>query len=323
MTDWESWRKHVDYVVATRGRWYGLGDLDGTPLFTLPDPISPNTPEQWQDTPDLEITFPAREPSGDINRLAELLVMDDLKGFDSSGQLPTAEIDYTILCAFPGEDGHVVRHGGDIIHTTATDPRNDGLPTEVTVHALNIGDAWKTTPAISWPISWYKARPYERTTDESQIPYSEPRAMARTEHATNTQFTLKHGPAVFIIGRLAQESIDAAGFTQADPDGTLWVDDPGVVVEMPTTDTSPEISLNARDGMLWDTVIAQAQNAGVLLGTRIYWPGDEPINTWTPINSSTPPEEIDISPSQGTPARTLAPRTFPHAMICLTLKEVK
>lgn len=323
MTDWESWRKHVDYVVATRGRWYGLGDRDGTPLFTLPNPIAPNTPEQWQDTPDLELTFPAREPNGDINRLAKLLIMDDLKDFDPSGQLPTAAEDYVILCAFPGKDGQVVRHGGAITHTGGDDPANDGIPNNLTLHALNIGDAWKTIPAISWPISWYKARPYERNTDESNMPYSEPRAMARTEHATNTQFTLKHGPAVFVIGRLAQESIDASGFTQADPDGTLWVDNPGVVVGMPTTDTSPEISLTARDGMLWDTVIGQAQNAGVLLGTRIYWPGDEPIYTWTPIDSNTPPEEVDISPSQGEPTRTLAQRTFPHAMTVLTVKEVK
>ncbi|QQB45308.1 hypothetical protein I6I10_07110 [Corynebacterium glucuronolyticum] len=34
------------------------------------------------------------------------------------------------------------------------------------------------------------------------------------------------GRAGFVIRRLAQESLDAAMFTQLDPDGTRWVDDP-------------------------------------------------------------------------------------------------
>lgn len=322
MTDWESWRKHVDYVVATEGRWYGIGDGDGTPLFDLPTPLASSSPEQWADSPDLEVTVPAFHADGTPNRVAQRFILDALGKFDPSGQLPPAPEEYTLLVAFPGPDGTVVRRGGAITHANGEDPENDGLPNTVTLYALNAMDVWSTIPAVSWPAAWWAAKPYERATDESEIPYKQARHMARVELATRTTFVWKNGPAVFVITRLAQESLDAVMMTQADPEGTRWVDDPFHVVEVPATDTSPEISLEARDGMLWDTVAAQAKNAGVVLGARLWWPGDAPVRSWTPATSAMAPAEVDISPSEGQPARTVGERTFPHAMIVMTVKEV-
>ena len=322
MTDWDSWAKHVKYVVDTRGRWYGLGDKDGNPIMTLPEPTSTDTPRQWADSPDLKITFSARSQNGTPTRLAQLLVIDELNGFDPSGQLPVAEEDYMILVAFPGPDGTILRHGGTIVYAEGQDTDNDGIPNELTVSALNIMDVWNTTPAMSWPSAWWAATPYERDTDESAIPYEHPHLMARIELATHTTFTWKNGPAAFVIRRLAQESLDAAGFAQKDPDGTRWVDDPYTVVEVPEVDTSPTISLEARDSMLWDTVSKQAKNAGIIFGARLWWPGDPAVRCWNQVTSTMSPAEVDISPSQGESKRTLSYRTFPHAMIILTAKEV-
>lgn len=322
MTDWESWRKHVDHVVETQGRWYGVGDADGAPLFDLPAPLSPSTPEQWMESADLEISFPAREPGGGVNRVTETFVMAALEEFDPSGQLPVASGDFTLLAAFPGPERAVVRRGGAIVHANATDNENDGLPDEITLYALNAMDVWNTIPAVSWPAAWWKATPYERTTDESKIAYQRPRRMARVELATRTTFTFKQGPAGFVIRRLAQESLDAAMMTQSDPDGTRWVDDPFHVVEVPEVDTTPEITLEARDGFLWETVAGQAKNAGVILGARLWWPGDPPVRCWNQATSSMGPDEVDISPSVGESKRTLGLRSFDHAMVVLTVKEV-
>lgn len=322
MADWNSWRKHVDYVVATRGRWFGLGDGDGTPIMTLPDPADIDAPDQWADTEDLTFTMPALTRSYTPHPAAEKLVMHAIGEFSRDGRLATAVEDLTLLAAFPGPDGRVQRRGGMITHADGVDEDNDGQPTELTINATSVMDAWKTTIAASWPAAWWKARPYDRTEDEAGIPYSEPWPMARVELATRSTFVVKRGPAGFVIRRLAQESLDVTMATQLDPDGTIWVDDPFHVVEVPEEDTSPEVSLEARDDTLWDTVSKQARNAGILLGAHVWWPGDPPIRTWKPVTSTMQPAEVDITPSQGTSKRPVGLHTFPHAMIVLTAKEV-
>lgn len=323
MVDWEAWQKHVDHIVAERGRWFGIGDGDGKPLFSLDVPSSQVSPEQWMDSADLEITLPATTPDLEPTLAAQKLFFDGLSGFDISGKpLRIADEDYTLLVAMPGPDGRVVRRGGLITHTTADDPENSGVPKEITIHALNCMDVWNTIPAASWPAAWWAAKPYPRKKDEAGIEYPESWLMAKIEMATKSNFTFKQGKAGFVIRRLAQESLDAAMMTQEDPGGPRWVDDPYHVVEVPEADSSPEILLEARDGMLWETVAGQAKNAGVILGARMWWPGDPPVRCWTPATSSMTPEQVDISPSAGAPHRALAYRSFPHAMVVLTVKEV-
>ena len=321
-TDWASWHKHVTRVVEQQGQWWGLGDGDGAPLLSLPVPLSSDTPEQWMSAEDIEVQFAAIDSSGGVNRLTQLLIMDGLTGFDVSGQLKPAEKDYTLLTAWRGSDGSIVRRGGLITHTDCEDTDNDGTPSVTTVHALNLMDAWNTVPAVSWPVAWWKATPYPRREDEAGLPYGRPWDMARVELATRATFRWKTGKAGFVIRRLAQESLDAVMFTQRDPGGSRWVDDPYHVVEVPEIDTSSEISLQAADEMLWDTVVAQAKNAGLVLGARLWWPGDPPVRCWSPVNSSMKPEQVDISPSQGPSQRILGYRSFPHAMVVLTVKEV-
>ena len=227
-----------------------------------------------------------------------------------------------LLAAFPGPGGQVVRRGGAIVHTTANDEDNDGIPSEVTIHALNCMDVWQTIPAVSWPVSWWKARPYEVKTDESGIKYTQPRHLARVEMATRSMFTWKNGPAAFVIRRLAQESLDASMASQSDPDGPRWVDDPYHVVELPAVDNSPEISLEARDGFLWETVSEQAENAGVILGAYLWWPGDPPVRCWSQARSDMNPRDVDITPSEGKSSRHPVELEFPHAMVVMTVKEV-
>lgn len=322
MTDWDSWRAHVDHVVATQGRWHGIGDADGNPLFTLPAPLEGSSPDQWGQVEDIEVTFPGRDASGRPSRVAELLVTSELDGFDASGRVPVAEGDYMILAAFPGDRG-VVRRGGAIVHATASDPGNTGVPETVTISALSVGDVWHTVPAVSWPAAWWAADPYERREDESGLEYATPRLMAGVQMTAETMFTWKHGKAGFVIRRLAQESLDAVMMSQADPDGTRWVDDPFHVVEVPEVDESPVISLEARDGFLWETVIGQARNAGVILGARLWWPGDEPVRCWNQAHSGMKPGEVDISPSEGESKRVIATRSFPHAMVVLEVTHVE
>lgn len=323
MTDWDSWHKHVNYIIDTHGRWYGLGDGDGTPICDLPDLLTgTTTPEQWMSSEDLTVVMPAAGLSGQPHRATQLLLMDGLTNVDPSGQIPPAEGEYTLLMAMRGEDGTVVRRGGVISHADGDDRDGNGMPTELSIHALNLMDVWNTVPAVSWPNAWWKATPYPRTTDESGLEYDKPWDMARVEMSTRTTFTFKHGPAGFVIRRLAQESLDAVMMTQQDPDGTRWVDDAFHVVEVPEVDTTPVISLEARDGSLWDTVTGQARNAGVILGARLWWPGDPPVRSWELANSTMTAAQVDITPSQGEPYRQIIEQTFDHPMVILEVKEV-
>ncbi|QQB45364.1 hypothetical protein I6I10_07415 [Corynebacterium glucuronolyticum] len=322
MTDWESWQKHVRRVVEQKRAWYGIGDGDGTPVATLPTPVSKETPEQWMEASDLSLTIPARHSDGIPTGLCKGLVTDNLRLVDPSGQIPLATGDFTLLFAMMGENGILERRGGVITHVDGDDPDGTGQPTELVLHALSVSDVWNTIPAPSWPASWWAATPYEVTTDESGLSFGQPWTMAKIEMSTRATFTLKQGRAGFVIRRLAQESLDAAMFTQLDPDGTRWVDDPYHVVEVPAEDNTPEVSFTVADGSLWDTVAGVAKNAGVILGARMWWPGDPPVRCWTPASSSMSPAQVDISPSEGEPYRTVSERTFPHAMTVLTVKEV-
>ena len=321
MVDFTSWQKHVNSVVEAQGRWWGLGDGDGNPIMDLPTPIDNESPEQWLDTPDITVKFPARGENG-LLPATELLVMGALDGFDASGQLPVADSEYTLLVAVPDKSGGVRRLGGLISHCTADDPDNDGIPAELTINALNFADVWNTVPAVSWPAAWWAATPYPRTSDEAGIPYSRSWLMAKIELAKRATFTWKEGKAGFVIRRLAQESLDAVMMTQQDPNGTRWVDDPYHVVEVPEVDDTPVVSLRAEDSMLWDTVVGQAKNAGVLLGARLWWPGDPEVRCWSQATSSMSPAQVDISPSQGASARTLGYRSFAHPMVVLEVREV-
>lgn len=321
MTDFVSWQKHVNYVIETQGRWIGLCDGDGNPICDLPLPTAYSHPDQWGETSDVEIGFSGVRDDGSIQRHAELLIMDAIKEFDPSGQLPPAEDAFFVVLATAGQHG-VERKSMRIIHTNGSDPDTTGKPTDTTVFGLDLKDIWKMIPAQSWPAAWWRATPYERTSDESGLIYPEPWDMAKIQMANRTLFTFKHGQAGFVIRRLAQEALDAAMMTQRDPDGTRWVDDPYHVVEVPEEDNSPIISLEARDGTLWDTCIGQAQNAGLILGARLWWPGDPPVRSWQLANSSMTPAQVDITPSQGEPYRQIVEQTFPHAMTVLTVKEV-
>ncbi|WP_156322795.1 hypothetical protein [Corynebacterium deserti] len=269
----------------------------------------------------MEISLPGVRDDGSIQRHAEILIMDAIKEFDPSGQLPPAEDAFYVVSATASQHG-VERKSMRIIYTNADDPDTIGTPQNTTIFGLDLKDIWKMIPAQSWPASWWRATPYERTSDESGLIYPEPWNMAKIQIANRTLFTFKHGQAGFVIRRLAQEALDAAMMTQQDPDGTRWVDDPYHVVEVPEEDNSPIISLEARDGSLWDTCIGQAQNAGLILGARLWWPGDPPVRSWQLANSSMTPEQVDITPSQGEPYRQIMEQTFPHAMTVLTVKEV-
>lgn len=320
--DFVFWQKHVNHVVDTRGRWYGLGDTFGNPIMTLPDLGDLGAADQWMSTEDMTFTLPAIDENGDLLPVAERLIMDNLHNIDESGQLPAVSDVYTIIMATRGKDGGIERKAGIVTHCYGKDPDNSGKPTQLVIPALSITDVWNTVTAVSWPNAWWKAMPYARTSDESGLPYSREWLMARVELATRTTFTFKHGKAVFVIGRLAQESLDAAMSTQQDADGTIWVDDPFHVVEVPEVDNSPVISLEARDGSLWDTVAAQSQNAGVILGARLWWPGDPPVRSWELANSTMDASQVDITPSQGEPYRQIIEQTFDHPMVVLTVKEV-
>lgn len=322
MVDWDSWHKHVEHVIDTHGRWVGIGNGDGEPLFDLPELIDLGAPDQWMSAEDVSVTIPAVDDEGIPHRATQLLLIDGLHGFDESGQLPPAEVEYTLIMAMRGADGGIVRRGGLITHDSGMDPDSVGAPTQLVINALNFMDVWNTIPAVSWPNAWWNASPYSKTSDESGLQYSKPWDMAQVELATRTTFTYKHGQAGFVIRRLAQESIDAAMMAQRDPDGTRWVDDPFHIVEVPEVDTTPEISLEARDANLWDTVQAQAQNAGTILGAHLWWPGDPPVRSWQVANSSMSPAQVDITPSTGEPFRQVIEQTFDHPMIVLTVKEV-
>lgn len=322
MTDFDSWQKHVNHIIDTRGRWYGLGDTFGNPLMTLPDLGELGAADQWMSTEDMTFTLPAIDDDGELLPAAELLVMDGLHAVDANGQIPVRQDVFTIIMATRGNDGEVERKAGLVTHCYGKDPQSLGKPTELVIQALPIADVWNTVTAVSWPNAWWKAMPYPRTSDESGLEYSQEWLMARVELATRATFTFKHGKALFVISRLAQESLDAAMSTQQDPDGTIWVDDPYHVVEVPAVDDSPVISLEARDGSLWDTVAAQAANAGVIVGARLWWPGDNPVRSWELANSSMDASQVDITPSQGEPYRSVVEQEFPHPMVVLTVKEV-
>lgn len=92
------WVKHVNWVIEERGRWVGVGDGDGKPLWSLPGPVVEALPDQWSAAEDLEVTVPATLAGGEVAPWTQALVIGGLGGFDESGKAhAVADVDYTLL----------------------------------------------------------------------------------------------------------------------------------------------------------------------------------------------------------------------------------
>lgn len=324
MTDWQSWNRHVDYIIDTQGAWYGIGDGDGAPLLTLPGPLEESAPKVWMSREDMTITIPAAGEHG-LHVVAGRLVSPRLIKIGPDGRMiPATDEELTFLTADRGPNGTVIRRGGVISHADADDPSNTGAPETITIYALDLMDVWHSWPAPSWPLSWWETTIRDYTTDESGVDYTTARHMGLVEMATRADGYTKFGPAETVIRELVQESLDAAAKTQTDPDGTPWVDRPHHIIDLVETGRdSPDVYIEVRDEYLWDTVSTQASNAGVLLGYRLWWPGDPPIRSYELAHSDMSVEQVNLSPPDGSqPHRQVVEQTFDRPMVVLTANQL-
>lgn len=313
--DWESWAKHVNYVVATDGYWIGLCDGDGSPVMDLPALVSGQEAAQWMSAPDIAVTIPRAGLVAE-SQAADLLVKRFVDNLDSSGRFQAADDeDWVLGLAVRGPAGGVRRTACVITHAT-----QDETGDLVTIHAENIMKVWETWPCPSWPLSWWETNMSEFTTDESQIPYTTPRMMTLVEMATVIDGYARRGPAESTIREIVQESLDVAARTQPVVGGGVWLDDPYHVVDCRDNGReSPEVIIRLDDSTLWETLAARAQQAGVLLGARVWWPGDPPVRCYAPATSDMTPEQVNL---RG-PHRPIEERVFPHAMIVLTVDQME
>ena len=323
MTDFVSWNRTVDWIINTQGRWYGIGTGDGEPIMTLPEPLEPSSaPKVWMSMQDIKVTIPTQGEHGP-HATVDRLITQHLTRVDGGLFVPATDEELTLMVADRGRNGTVVRRAGVISHAVGHDPDDAGMPVSMTIHAADLMEVWHTWPCPSFPLSWWMTTMREYTTDESGVAYTTPRQLALVEMATTADGYTKYGPAETVIRELIQQSLDAVASTTTDPDGTLWVDNPFHVVDLaPTGNPSKGIYIEVRDGTLWETISPQAQNAGVLLGYRVWWPGDPPVRSWQLANSTMTPEQVDLTPEVGLPYRQVVDQTFEHPMIVLTADQI-
>lgn len=316
MIRWPDWVKHVDRVVEKQGIWIGLCDGDGSPIVDIPRPAGAVDVTQWMAASSLSVTIPKHGSYGP-NRVGALLMDEFVWQVDDSGRFIAANgADYCLGFAVPGKDG-VRRSAGIITHVT-----EDEAGEYLTIHAESVQKIWESWPAPSYPLSWWLTQMEDYRTDESGVPYATPRTMSLVEMATVADGYTRRGPAEQTIREIVQESLDVVGSTQRDPDGTLWVDDPYVVMEVDSrfnTD-SPEVLIRVNDGTLWEVLSGPAQAAGVLLGARVWWPGDPGFYLYEPVSSLADPDEVNLRTHIRMPHWD---DSFQHAMVLLTAKQMK
>lgn len=264
----EQWRTHIDYVVTTQGQWCGVLDDEGKPLIELPAPISVQAPEQRLAASSVESTFAIDATSEVVRELAA-----DFGTQDDEGRLIPADGPVRLLCFIrKGE-----RRAYFITHVVLEGALT---PSTMKINGTDLVEMLSYWPCPSTPIKWTQTRFENWTTDASGVIYKQTRQLAQVPFATALYGHSLEGPAVSVIRKIIQDSIDAVNELFG------W-NTPHAVVDYSATNLGPEVLVKTADDFIWDTIAEPARTAGISIEVNLWWPGDPPVKVRTSRDTET------------------------------------
>lgn len=268
-SEWWTYKAHMYAVARREGACYVLLDNNGEPVgeFT---PISVDSTQTNLDFGETTFTVGLGDGGGFWNPVVEAYFpLWRLGGYDGDSPLdPGVGVEFLLMIQGPG--GERDRQVFTVEYVTL-DGDEQG-PETLTLHAMDILAALQFCPCPSVPATWKE--PYRTWNNDAGKPYRVGRELSPMQMATMaTNHTLR-GPAVPIISRVIQESLDARDRVRG------WLDDPSEVVELPLRKfqlMGPEVLVRRTDDSVWDTIAPVCRNTGVTVTARMWLPGDKDI----------------------------------------------
>lgn len=265
-TQWETWRRHIDHIVETRGEWIGLCNGDGEPIMMLPHPLELSAEEYILESGDLELAIDVASPSTGLPLpIVDRLVADGIGRLDAQGRFVAAiEEDFMVVVQRPGGiDG---RMAFMVTHVVAEGDWKQ--PQKITIHGHDLKKNLELWPAPSALDSW--KNPFTVWAEDAAGKYATPRTYAPIEMATVADGYTLEGDALEVVRRIIVDSLRTV-------DGLMgWSSDPMMVVRAAVPgEVTRRLVVRVADESVWETIANDARIAGVQIDVALWWPGDD------------------------------------------------
>lgn len=279
MTDWDSWRAHIDQVVRDQGQWVGLCDDEGAPVMDLPV-TTLDAKSTMRQAADGELAMPTIGAWGQVHKAVDYLVADGLGAVDDEGELVahTGPQPLLVVARAGGRSAYTVTH--PLSPVDAFRP-----PNRLTIPSVDLLSLLEFWPCPSVPATWVPG--FEVWEEDAAGPYETPRTYAPVEFATAADgYTVGWSedgirPAEDVIKEVIQDSLDAVNTLMG------WSADPHMVVDWePSGVPSPPALVRVQDRPVLDTVQDVAADSGVNITVDLWWPGDDPVLVRDPDRTS-------------------------------------
>lgn len=267
--EWKHYRAHMQAVAEKENACYVLLDNNGEPVgeFT---PLAVDSTQANLDFGETVFTVDLGDGSGLWNPVIERYFPAWLHGATSDNIPVDSGVGVHFLILIQGPGGEHDRQAATVEYVTLDG--DDYGPKTLTLHAMDILGALQFCPCPSVPSTWKE--PYRTWENDAGKPYRAGRELSPMQMATMaTNHTLR-GPAVPVIARCIQESLDARDRVRG------WLGDRSEVVEYPTDRfrlVGPTVLVRRADDSVWDTIAPVCRNAEVTVAARLWLPGDKPI----------------------------------------------
>lgn len=263
---WADWRRHVDQVVADRGKWVGILNGSGEPELDMPPSLEPYSGEHVRMSPEAGFrqTVATTLDNGATSQIVDLLVDEGLGVFSETGVIaPSTDRTFMVCVAVPGR-----RRAWLLPERAVT--FGELAPERLEVEGVSMLSLLERWPCPSAPDTW---KPNLTTwPEDAGGRYTTPRRYGPVELATRADGYTKRGPAELVITELIQESLDAVNRAMG------WSARPHLVVDAkPSGRPSDVVNIRVEDDSVWETVSGPAAVAGVDIDVDLWWPGDAPV----------------------------------------------
>lgn len=265
--DLEQWRKHIDQIVADEGQWWGVADEEGIPIYEL---VGVGTFPKSHITPSSAEFTVSHVQEGD--RVLDDLVGNKLGEVDEDGRLTPASGPTRLLVLVRAGE----RRAATITHTIVA---GKTVPSQVTIHGVDLVDGLSWWPCPSVPVEWNPTTSTKKlgmavwetyTQDESFTRYAVPRTLTRVPFATRLTGYYEEGPARTVVRNTIQDAFDAVNALKDWQPHAVVAYDGG-------EDSTPFVQLRVNDDPIMDTVQETARQAGLTITVDLWWPGDDPV----------------------------------------------
>ena len=279
--EWNKRRAHIDRVVGTDGESAWILNGEGEPLWELHG-ATYDVSTRNGDVTEGTLTVPVVTRDGEYHPLVTAFFGEGF-GTNSNAILQPGENLGYMLCV--QQEGGIEGRLVSTISYPTLEPGPDGEPATLTFQTMELLGELNFLLAASIPETW-GAQPFQPWTQDEGGVYQVARELSPIEIATTSWVlttapkqtdvvNVKHnvsGPAVDLIARVIQDSLDAADRLNGALGNPAFVVSPGPGV-------SPRVRIARRDDPVWGTIAETARLTGVGVSARMWWPGDPEVDT--------------------------------------------